>query len=282
MRLKQLMKRFFQAGFLVLLVLPFTYCASTADEDLEKARVALDNAQYDTAITAATAALNADTSNVDAALVLSSAYAGKGGVELTDLMINFLKVSDNKDNEFSVVHDALVASIATEDDLSNLRSAITTLTDTLTPTPTATNANFKNYSYQLGILQLIEAFGLGSIKSELKGESTTTVSRLVAADCNTSQADFIAADANLDGAGFGATDDIRSILRENYCVLDKQAGGDGDGFSLAVLRDQVICQLDGETACQANCTVVPTCATFLFSACSGAGAPAATTAGSCL
>ena len=67
----------------LILIIPlvlFFSCAAGVQENLDKARFALDKGNYSVAKTNAEAALTADATDVEAALLLASAYAGFAGL----------------------------------------------------------------------------------------------------------------------------------------------------------------------------------------------------------
>lgn len=250
-----------------------TACAPSGSADIEAARFALDSGDYSTAITKAQAALTADTTDVDAAMVLSSAYAGQAGASLLAI-VSDISNTGNTDNEFEAIHDAFIASIPVEN-LDELRSAIATLTTTLTEEPTTTHELYADFNFQLGVLEIIEAFAAPSITAQPAAGGAIDATDITSKDDY--QTDFIDADDRLIAAGMEASDDLIDIIRKNYCVLHDLSAG--DGFDLDVLQDLVNCQLS-ENADTVTTTAigVANCAAFAteFDDCANPGATTAT------
>ena len=82
-------------------------CASYSDERLDSARFAIDKSNWTEAINDAEAVLSRDSSNVEAALLLSAGYAGRGGIGVLGIGADIAE-SDSADNEFKVAHEALL------------------------------------------------------------------------------------------------------------------------------------------------------------------------------
>ena len=249
----------------VVILLGMVACASSGDADLEAARFALDSGDYDTAVTKAGAALTADPADVDAALVLSSAYSGKAGILLLDVTAD-LSEESNTDNEFDAIHDSLFGDINATTGLDDLRSAIVTLNETLTPQPDATNERYTDLQFQAGLLAAVEAFGLPSLTAQPTADGAIDASLITSKDAV--EDDFINADDNFIESGLDATDTLITNIRENYCVL-RSLSGAAEGFDLDVLQDLTWCQLDPTGAAP---TSVASCAAFTtkFATCSGA------------
>lgn len=248
-----------------------TGCASSENEKLEGARFALDSGDFSSAITKASEVLSADTTNIEAALLLSAAYAGRGGIKILTVTADIMDATGN-DSDFSASHTALLRNINATTGLSDLRAAIETLDTTLTEQPADTHALFSDHQFQLGMLETIEAFGLPSITAKASGEERPTTSRIDdTGEASTANTDFIRADDHLINGGFAADDTLVVKLRQNYCALENAAGG---AFSAAALRDQILCQLtpsneqDALTSDEGNFeTGLANCSGFDFDTC---------------
>lgn len=98
----------------------------TQDAKLEQAKLALDDNNPDSAISTLTPLTNFTDNNVEKArLLLASAYAGKAGFE-------FLKATDNilsSANPDPIVGLYGMRATVVDEDITNIDSAITTLTD---------------------------------------------------------------------------------------------------------------------------------------------------------
>jgi hypothetical protein len=62
-------------------------CSDSDEATVEEAKYALDSQDWDKSIELAMSVLDSDPSNVRAALVASSAYAGRGGFRVLDLAV---------------------------------------------------------------------------------------------------------------------------------------------------------------------------------------------------
>lgn len=263
----------FQSIIVTMVALALAACAPSGSADIEAARFALDSGDYSTAITKAQAALTADTTDVDAAMVLSSAYAGQAGIRLLAVTAD-ISDTGNTENEFEAIHDAFIASISV-DDLDELRAAITTLTTTLTEEPAATHELYGDFNFQLGTLETIEIFAAPSITAQPADGGAIDATAITSKDDY--QTDFINADDRLIAAGMTADDDLVDILRKNYCVLHDLSAG--DGFDLDVLQDLISCQLsENADAVTTTAAGVANCAAFAteFDDCANPGATTAT------
>lgn len=247
-------------------------CATSANDKLESARFALDGGNWGSAITSAGEVLAGDPSDVEAALLLSSGYAGRAGIRILSVSSDIAD-ADNSDNEFDVVHDSLVDTIA---DLGDLRLSITSLTATLDPQPTDAHDLYADQQFQTGMLEAIEAFGLSSIHAQPTADGPIAVTDITSEDKDNIQNDLINADDHLIASGMEETDDLVKNIRKNYCVL-KNASTAASGFDLAVIRDLNLCQLstederNGFTAANFQSPTITSCDDFDFDACENAG-----------
>ena len=281
---------------LSLLLILTASCASSVEGDLDEAMFALDNCSTTSttscteAITAADTLLASDPTNTEASLVKSSALATRGGIDLLDLMVELARTGvsggfDNDTQKFRVIHDVIVGSISSTADL---RSAITALTGVTAPA--TTDATYKSFYFQLGILQSIEAFVLPTATAQPTSTSAVTSTSVTTASRDSVEDDFVNADDNMITGGITSGKDgfeLVEILRINYCVLKNISGA--VGFTLAELQDLMSCQLcidvTNVSICPKSSTAmtgaagdfqsaITTCADFVFAACSGSTATA--------
>ena len=116
---------------LALLAVISWACASTLDENLERAHYALDRGDWNSAILHGNNALEEDPSNVEAALLLSAGYAGRGGFSIMPLIAVIADSTRNNDI-FDSVYDSVTETITDSDDL---RTSVVVLISRLTPQP---------------------------------------------------------------------------------------------------------------------------------------------------
>lgn len=258
-----------------------TSCASSLDKNLDDTRKALNDGDWATAITKATAATQDDSSNLEAFLLLCGGYSGQAGVKLLELTKQLTDTSTSGD-AFDFVHDTLFNTMTTQCTISSclqdLNNAITTLTTTFT----GNVANYETflqeqYYFQLGILQFIRALGGPTLVAQPSLDGAITQTDVTAALTTTAQNDFINAYTNLTNAvtGIAADNALVTALVQNYWTLKNAALGVNvnSGFSQGVLQDQVLCQLSPNAATAAPSTVA-SCATFDFTKACNNKAPA--------
>lgn len=240
-------------------------CASSLNANTEKARFALDNADWDAAIAYANDALSSDPGDIDAALLLSSAYSGKAGLTVLSVASD-LSGADAGSNLFETIHTNFVASVSS---LDALRSSIESLT--LTTMPDAENPYYTDLYFQRGLLDMIEGFVMPTLRAQPTIDGTITPADITAADATNVMEDFINADNDLINSGMDATDELVVNIRKYYCVLENASAG--SGFTRADLQDMVYCQLaaDPTVVPAAGFQSVANCAAFNFAACAAAG-----------
>lgn len=257
-------RKIFSVAGLVTITFIFSACATSVNDGIDEARFALDSGDYATAVTKANEALTADPTNIEAALLLAAAYAGRAGITVLDISDD-ISDADNADSEFQVVRDALATEVTNFDDL---RSAIVTLSTTLTPQPTSTHDLYGDHQFQLGLLETIEALSLPSITAKAEGETTPTVSRITAAIAANVQADFVNADDHLINAGMAASDALVQNIRKVYWATKNVSPAGTSGFTTGALQDINLCQLhsapDTLGAGDFQEAAVATCASFAF------------------
>lgn len=274
----------------VLCSVTIAACGSTVDKDLDDANKALNDGDYATAIAKATAVTAADPSNLNAFLLLCSAYSGQAGVDLLELT-RLLTDTGTSDHAFNLVHDTLLTTMTANGCattttpvinacLDSLNSAITTLSTSFT----GTIGNYdtylqKQYYFQLGILQYVQALGLSTLTAQPVAAGAITPTDITAAMNTTTQTDFIDGYANLTNtiSGILATNALATTLGTNYCVLKAESviAGTATGLNLGVLRDQSLCQLSLTPDTEVT-TTVANCAAFAAQYASAACSPGTT------
>lgn len=267
-------------GVIAFLSFAIAGCATSTNADLDKARFEIDRGNWDSAINSASAVQNSNPSNIEAAILLSSAYAGRGGVRIVSVSADIAE-SENSDNEFKVAHDALLNAIhqslvGTTTNLDDLRNSVVVLGTTLDPQPTSDNEYYTDQQYQLGMLETIEAFGLSSVTAQPVIDGTITPTDIAQAQSDITVTDMINADNHLLNGGMEETDDLVKNIRKNYCVLQNASVG-ATGFDLVALQDLNLCQLTPEGAARDalgpgdfQSTTITQCGDFNFDACENA------------
>lgn len=285
---------------LLLVALPFVLsCAATSTEnDLDKARFALDSCSDTSIADCETAAAEADKVqvndpyNIDASMIESSALATAAGIGLITTMSDIAETGTSEDEKFKTIHGVIVATIQ---DINDLRNAITAQSGIPAANrPAADDPEHNDFFFQMGFLQTVEIFARPTILAQPTATAAVTVNNITEADRGYMYDDFVAADDNLIDGGVAADGDggdLIAAIRQNYCVLHNVTLPAADGFTLAELRDLIKCQLciedvDPETLVRicnkpsADMTqaagdfqspAIATCASFNFTACSGAG-----------
>lgn len=240
-------------------------CASNFNKNIEDCLFALDKAQYASAVTKCQKAVNNRGSDEEANMYLSAAYAGRAGVDILEIEKQLSETS-NEETAFRDVHAALVGGIGASG-LPDLRSSIVTLSNYIAAGYTPIDS--ENFYGQFGLLEAIEAFALPSLTAQPVSGGTITPTSITDTEKGFAQTDFIDSDDYLVTGGWGSDHQLMKALRKNYCVLKNITGG--PGFTTAVLRDQVLCQLtpDPTTLTPADFEAVAACSDFNFSVCTG-------------
>lgn len=265
----------------VLCSVAIAACGSAENKALDDAQKALSGGDYAAAITSATAATTADSTNLEAFLLLCSAYSGRAGVDLLEITKDLTDTSV-EGQAFDSVHDTLFTTMTSSGCaigtcLGDLSTAITTLTGF-----TGTVGNYSTYLqnqyyFQLGILQYIQALGLPTLTAQPSTAGTITPTDITAAISTTTQNDFISGYSNLTNSSTGITTSnaLATTLSKNYCVLKNSSvtAGTASGVNLGVLRDMSLCQLSPTPATVVT-TTVANCAALNFTVCTGTTAPA--------
>lgn len=218
-------------------------CASGTTGSFESALSALDNGDFDTAVTELESLATATVSDdLELSLLLSSAYAGRAGIDFLELAKTLLE-DNNSDQAFQAIHSAFVQTIEAGTGLDDLLNAINALDDF---TGSATGADEAERRYRLGLLQAIDAFARPTITAKPTAASTIDVSAITSkAQVQTS---FLEGDNNLtnDGAagGVSSSNQLVEVLRDSYCALKDISAA--DGFTVEELQDLTLCQLTAE------------------------------------
>ena len=257
--------------FCLSLLIAFTSCTATQNVRLEKARFAMDNGDYTSAIADINQAYTVDSTDEEIILLRASAYAGRAGLDLPTLAQNMTD-SDNSSNIFQVIHAAFVDTIGSTG-LADLRIAVTTLTTYITDVGVTAVDNTTDIFGDLGILEAVEAFARPTILAQPTADDTVDATLITADNKAIVQTNLLDADNYLlDNAGYKTDNQLVKTVRQNYCVLTNATGA--SGFTLGVLRDLTVCQLaddpDSLTLAGGDLSTVATCATFDFDACDAA------------
>ena len=246
--------------------------ARQIDDQIERGQFALDSGDWDAAISYGHAALDADPANVEAALLLSSAYAGRSGFGVMKLTAAIADATRQKDI-FSSVRDAMENTIHNPDDL---HEAIKVLIEEFMPMQ-PDHIRYDDVGLQTALLMLIEAFGIPAIAAQPISGGPIDVRNITPAMQEVVERDLIAADNRELDSGISPADTLITGMRITYCVL-RLASGSTDRFSLDALRDLVHCQLapnDGAELSAANGDFLSpdiiSCTDFQFDICAEAG-----------
>lgn len=247
-----------------LVLLPFLVvflllsCASGTNSTLESARFNLDKcttsnpAACEAAESDAQKVLDDDADNVEAALVKASAVATQGNIDIIFMMARMSQTEegtidgegiDQTTQKFKFIRGKLTGDV----DIERLRDAVVSLSSITAPEET--DDNYKEYFFQLGLLQMLEAFITPSVlaqptdTSEASVEDTESITDDVAAYV---LEDFIDGDNNFNEGGIVDSDnigwDLVTMIRNNYCAA-KNVNPANDGFSTEELRALMRCQL---------------------------------------
>jgi hypothetical protein len=233
-------------------------CASGTESILESARFNLDRCT--TSNTAACVAaqgdaqkvLNEDADNVEASLIKASALATEGGIDIIFMMARLSQtdeetVDGEEINQTTQKFKFIRKKIGEDVDIAKLRDAVVSLADLTAPA--AADVNYKEYHFQLGLLQMLEAFITPSNLAQPTDTDEVTVEdteNITDDDAEYILDDFIAADNNFREGGILTSDDtgwdLVTMTRNNYCAA-KNVNPANDGFSTEELRALMRCQL---------------------------------------
>jgi hypothetical protein len=258
---------------LALLTMIVGACATTINEELEQAHFALDSGDWDGAILHGSNALAEDPSNVEAALLLSAGYAGRGGFSVMPL-IGVIADSTRNNDIFDSVRDSVEQTIT---DPNDLRASIIVLLRELTPLPDSSHPLFTDHQFQASVLASIEAFFLPSHAAQPTMDGSITPENITQDIKDIVQSDLLDVDDIYINGGLNPDNELVKHVRLTYCVL-KDASSSASGFDLEVLQDLVLCQLspnNGADLSSANGDFISpnidSCSDFDYSACEDAG-----------
>jgi len=249
--------------------------ASTLDSSVERAKFALDNSDWNKAIQEATEALQADSGDAEAALLLSSAYAGRSGITVPDLLVHIADFTQGKDI-FDIIHDTLIADTSNVFVPEDLRTSILVFEDGLDPFPDKSDVLYPDLMFQWGVLLLIEIYTLPSYTLQPTLNGLIDQDKLEEAVFDIIMDDLLKVDDKLIASGISEDDGMVRQVRRTFCILDDVSIV--PGFNLAVLDDLVYCQLspnDGADLSADNndfiSPLITSCSDFPFDKCKNAG-----------
>ncbi|QQR81529.1 MAG: hypothetical protein IPJ69_05285 [Deltaproteobacteria bacterium] len=205
------------------------------------------------ALDAATNILDSDPTNAQAALISSSASIGLARLDLLSFMSDLSTLGDSNSGAYSQFRTFISTFESTTlggsyqidlEALQNAKGVLNTLLDSTTVeldgAGVATDPLLKRASFQLGLLQALDAYIRPVKLATVAGEShisdidaVTEGPRIIA--------DYIHADNNLIQGGLSGerANDILTPLRENFCRCSLQTGG----FTLSCIRDLMRCEI---------------------------------------
>ncbi|MBI2342383.1 MAG: hypothetical protein HYU98_06605 [Deltaproteobacteria bacterium] len=271
--------------------------SACAEPTLDGARFAMDKCSTTNLTPCTTAAneaqtiLDSEPNNADAALIKSAALATRGGIDILDILAELAKTGvsggvDNDTQKFKIIHNAVVGSVQ---NITDLRTAIAALTSFDASTLDTASEIYKDFYFQMGMLQTIEAFSLPTITAQPTAADAVDPTPIDATEKDPVLDDFLNADNNLGIAGLDSADDtgfqLVTAIRQNYCILNNISGG-GGGFTTEELQDLMSCQLCIDETDTSICpksvdemlgangdfrSTIASCADFNFTTCDGAG-----------
>jgi len=220
-------------------VLLSSACASSEMANFEAAKFALDKGNYTEAINKATTALNADSTNIEVARVLASAYLARSGIDFLDLAEGMVDLANGSGTNFSQIAALLPTANATTE--SDLRAAIEVLKalDGVTDA-TISDEGLADAAFDLAVMQTIESFSIGVYGSGQK-TGTLDVTNISSTDRNNVQNDLVDFDSRFIGSGVDSTEGFLDEIRKTFCVLKPISNT--EGFTLGEYQAYVGCQL---------------------------------------
>lgn len=233
------MIRVWTLGLAVVSALGLGACASSLLGNLEEARFCLDDEDFACAIEAATAALDADNTDVEAARILASAYFGRSGMDFLEIAGGMLDLQDSADANFAAIADVL----PDDADLADLRLAIETL-EAITGVDGADVSDDEQLAdavFDLSIMQMVEHFAIGVFNSGFKADAFD-VSGISSDDAEVVLDDLIDFDNRMIASGVESDTSFISEVRQTFCILEPLSAG--DGFTVTEYRALVGCQLE--------------------------------------
>lgn len=248
---------------LMFLVFVMFSCASAGDSDLEECLFNLDGSKYDAAVSACQQAQATNPNSDEAAMLLSSAYVGRGHIDVLELVFQ-LEDSAKETTAFKEVNRVILDNVNAAA-MSDLRLAIDVLENFGTSV-----VDTENFYGQLAMFQSLEAFALPTVTAKPTAGSVPDPSAITPAIKDIVQSDMLQADdLLLNYAGWLDTNQMVKGLRRNYCVL-KNVSPEA-GFTTEELRDFMLCQLSDDPSVLAEDafeSAVVNCAGFNFDVCS--------------
>jgi hypothetical protein len=220
-------------------------CAPDGLGNLEEARFCLDDSNFECAITNATNALSADTTNVEARRILASAYFGRSGLDFLDLAEGMLNLADSDDPNFGQI----AAILPDDGSLDDLRLAITTL-EALTDVDEADLSDEEAQEqtadavFDLSLMQMVEHFAIGVYASAFK-TGTMVVGGITAAQADNVEDDLLDFDNRMLATGVDSDTTFISEVRQTWCILEPLSAP--DGFTVTEYQALVGCQLEPTT-----------------------------------
>lgn len=227
------MKRFLKLACASILSFVLLNCASTVQSNLEEAKFALDQGDYNTAISSATQALNADPQNIEAARLLASAYFARSGLDFLDLAEAIIDLDRND----TTAYQQIAAALPSTADMDDVRSAIETLQSLDGVDETSLDNDIADAAFDLGLMESIEQFALGVYGANY----FTTLDPSQISSKDLPQADLITFDNHLVNSGVDSSEGYVKDVRHTFCVLEPISAD--TGFTLAEYRAFVGCQL---------------------------------------
>lgn len=223
----------------VAMAFVLSHCATDLESNIECARFALDQSDFSSAITCGTAALQAEPQNATAARLLANAYLGRSGIDYLDLAEGLTDLADSTDSNFQSIANVLPS----DGDLSDLRSAITTLEslDDIDDT-SFTSDDFADAAFDLAIMQMIEHFAIGVYQSDFF--TTLDVTQIDDDDAASVLDDLVDFDNRMIASGVDEAESFISEVRQTFCILEPLSAG--AGFTTSEYRALVGCQLSDD------------------------------------
>ncbi len=249
-------------------------CSTAKDAGVEQARLSLDKGEWDKAIQAAGEALADDPSDVESALLLSSAYAGRAGIQLSRIAAAIADRSRERDL-FDLLQDEYRLFRSGGIGGPDLDLAIAALTDQLQPQPEAANPLYRDRFFQHGLLLVVKIFLRPAMLAQALEDAEIQAGVLGEENEGSVEQALLQADDAFLQSGLAEDDPMVQHVRQTWCVL-RAAWGDSDGFDVRALRDILRCQLspdDGAslTAADFESPSITSCSDFAYDACATAG-----------
>lgn len=224
---------------LALVALLSVRCASDFTSNFESAKFALDQGDYTSAITLATAALQAKPGDIETTRLLANAYLGRSDIEFLELAEGMTTLEDSTDPNFSVIAGFLPTTAT----LSDLRAAITTL-EALSGIDASsfTNEGLADAAFDLATMQMVESFALGVYGANYF--TTLDVTGITDTQRQSVQSDLVNFDNRMIASGVASDQQFIQEVRQTFCILEPISAG--SGFTLTEYQALVGCQLSAD------------------------------------